>query len=99
MLTLTGKLINTYVQPKSKRADGTEIGGQDKVQILGDIELPDGGRRCDMYTLSTHDIHAFKSHVGKDISFTIGVFASGRNLTFFIPKGTKPKSVTQPLQG
>jgi hypothetical protein len=99
MLTLTGKLINTYVQPKSKRADGTETGGQDKVQILGDIELPDGGRRCDMYTLSTHDIASFKPHTGKDISFTVGVFATGRNLTFFIPKGTKPKTVAPALQG
>lgn len=93
MLTLKGRLINTFVQPRGER-NGKEYGGQDKVQVLGDIELPEGGKRVDMFTLTTHDIDVFKPHINKDISFTVGVFANGRNITFFIPKGTRP-SLTQ----
>lgn len=89
MLTLKGKLINTFVQPRGER-NGKEYGGQDKLQVLGDIELPEGGKRVDMFTLTTHDIDSFKPYLNKDISFTVGVFANGRNITFFIPKGTRP---------
>lgn len=90
MLTLTGQLINTFIQPKGEK-DGKEYGGQNKVQILGEVELQDGGSKMDMYTLTAHDIESFKTFVGKKISFQVGVLATGRNLVFFIPKSTKPK--------
>lgn len=89
MLNLTGQLINTYVQPMSQR-DGKEYGGQDKIQIIGNIELPDGGTRVDMVTLTTHDIKKFEPLVGKQITIPVGVFASGRSLIYFIPKGSSP---------
>lgn len=94
MLTLKGQLINTFVQPKGER-DGKEFGGQDKIQIIGDVELPDGGKRVDMFTLTTHDIHSFEPHVGKHITVPVGVFANGRNVTFFIPRGSSPHPETQ----
>lgn len=94
MLTLKGQLINTFVQPKGER-DGKEFGGQDKIQIIGDVELPDGGKRVDMFTLTTHDIHTFEPHVGKHITVPVGVFANGRSITFFIPRGSSPKPETQ----
>lgn len=95
MLILKGQLINTFVQPRGER-DGKEFGGQDKIQILGDIELPDGGKRVDMFTLTTHDIESFENHVGKEISVPVGVFANGRSITFFIPRGSSPKPESQP---
>ena len=93
MLTLKGQLINTFVQPKGER-DGKEFGGQDKIQIIGDVELPDGGKRVDMFTLTTHDIHSFEPHVGKHITVPVGVFANGRSVTFFIPRGSSPRPET-----
>lgn len=90
MLTLTGQLINTFVQPKGEK-DGKEYGGQNKVQILGKVELSDGGSKMDMYTLTAHDIKSFEAFVGKTVSFQVGVLASGKNLIYFIPKSTKPK--------
>jgi hypothetical protein len=89
MLTLTGTLLNTYVQPKGLR-DGKETGGQDKIQLIGEIELPDGGSRMDMITLTTHDIRKFESLIQQRISIPIGVFASGKSLVYFIPKGSSP---------
>ena len=94
MLTLKGQLINTFVQPKGER-DGKEFGGQDKIQIIGDVELPDGGKRVDMFTLTTHDIHSFEPHVGKHITVPVGVFANGRSVAFFIPRGSSPRPETQ----
>lgn len=90
MLSLSGKLINTFVQPKGER-DGKEYGGQDKIQIMGEVELPDGGKRVDMFNLTTHDISNFEPHINKYIIIPVGVFAAGRNVTYFIPRGTSPQ--------
>lgn len=89
MLSLTGQLINIFKQPKREK-DGKEYGGQDKIQVLGEVELPDGGRRMDMFTLTTRDIDNFESYLGQEIAFTIGVFATGKAISFFIPQGVKP---------
>lgn len=92
MLTLTGQLLNTFVQPKGEK-DGKEYGGQNKVQILGKMDLPDGGSKMDMYTLTAHDIKSFETFKGKNIRVPIGVLSSGKNIIFFIPKSAKPESV------
>lgn len=90
MLTLTGQLVNTFVQPKGEK-DGKEYGGQNKIQILGKIDLPDGGSKMDMYTLTSHNIKSFETFVGKTVSFQVGVMATGKNLIFFIPKNVSPR--------
>lgn len=92
MLTLTGQLVNTFKQPKGEK-DGKEFGGQDKVQILGNMDLPNGETKMDMYTLTTHDIKSFEPLKGKNVSVSIGVLASGKNVVFFIPKTAQPRSV------
>lgn len=90
MLSLTGKLINIFTQPKGVNKDGEEYGGQSKVQIMGEVSLPDGSNRVDMYTLTAHNIRDFSECIDKQISVAIGVLASGKNVIFFIPKNTKP---------
>lgn len=90
MLKLTGQLINTFKQPKGVNKEGEEYGGQNKVQIMGDVSLPDGSTRVDLYNLTAHNIMDFADHIGKKISVDIGVLASGRNVIYFIPKNTKP---------
>lgn len=87
MLTLKGKLINTFVSPKGEK-DGKEYGGQDKVQIIGDVLLPNGETKVDMFTLTTSDAAQFESHIDKMIRVPIGVFAAARAVTYYIPKGS-----------
>lgn len=95
MITLTGQLINVFVQPKGEK-DGKEYGGQDKLQVIGDIDLPDGGKRVDMFTLTTRDIGNFKEFIGKKIRIPIGIFLAGRSqITYFIPQGSKPELVRE----
>ncbi|MCB4438660.1 hypothetical protein LHL20_20790 [Alteromonas sp. McT4-15] len=91
MLNLTGQLINIFKQPKREK-DGKEYGGQDKIQVLGEVELPDGDKRMDMFTLTTRDIKNFEPYLGQVITFTIGVFATGKSVSFFIPQGVSPVS-------
>jgi hypothetical protein len=89
MLTLTGEVINVFKQPKGEK-DGKEFGGQDKIQLIGKVSLPNGTERVDMFTLTSHNIDDFKEFTGQQISIPVGVMASGRTIIYFIPKGSKP---------
>ncbi|MCL1164473.1 hypothetical protein L2728_21995, partial [Shewanella chilikensis] len=55
MLTMNGQLLNMFVSPKGTNKNGDDYGGQDKVQILGDVSLPNGEVRKEMFTLTAHD--------------------------------------------
>jgi hypothetical protein len=90
MLTLKGQIINVFQQPKGEK-DGKEYGGQDKVQIMGKVELPNGTQRVDMFTLTAHNVKEFESFVGKEVLVPVGVMPSGKSVIFFIPKGSHPK--------
>ena len=90
MLTLKGKIINVFQQPKGEK-DGKEYGGQDKIQIIGDVKLPNGENRIDMFTLTAHNVKDFEPFVGQDIVVPIGVMATGKSIIYFIPKGSTPK--------
>lgn len=90
MLTMNGQLLNTFVSPKGQNKKGEDYGGQDKIQILGDVALPNGEVKKEMFTLTAHDVSDFKNLDGKEISVPIGIFAQGGSVTYFIPKGSKP---------
>lgn len=90
MLTMNGTLLNIFVSPKGTNKEGNEYGGQDKVQILGDIPLQNGETRKEMFTLTAHDVSDFRPHINKQISVPVGAISVGKSVTFFIPKGAKP---------
>lgn len=90
MLTMNGQLLNIFVSPKGENKEGKEYGGQHKIQLLGDVALPNGEVRKDMFTLTAHEIEDFKSLEGKNISVPVGIFAQSKAVTYFIPKGSKP---------
>lgn len=90
MLTMNGQLLTTFVSPKGQNKAGEDYGGDDKIQILGDVPLPNGETRKEMFTLKTHNVSDFKNFVGKEISVPVGAIANGKAVTFFIPKGSLP---------
>lgn len=90
MLTLSGQLINTFETPKGEK-DGKEYGGQDKIQILGEVVLQNGESRNDLINLTTHEKHFFEGMTGQKIRVPVSVFATGKSITYFIPKGSKPE--------
>jgi len=89
MLTLRGKIINVYQQPKGEK-DGKEYGGQDKIQLVGEVVLQNGEKRIDMFNLTAHNVKDFQEFLNKDITVPVGVMATGKNLIYFIPKGSRP---------
>lgn len=98
MLSLSGKLIHIFESPKGERKDGSEYGGQDKIQILGENLLPNGETRFGLIDLTAHDSRAFRDYQGKDITIPVGVMAAAKNqLIYFIPKGAKP-SLAVPIK-
>ncbi len=92
MLTLCGTLINTFKSPKGTNKDGDEYGGQDKVQILGEIPLPNGETRNDLVTLTTHELSLYEEFKNQRLRVPVGVFANGKSITYFIPKGSQPEA-------
>lgn len=93
MLTLTGTLLNTFKSPVGKNKEGEEYGGQDKIQILGKVDLPNGDSKNDLITLTTHNLDYFNDLTGSDIQVPVGVFVNGKSAAFYIPKGSKPVSL------
>lgn len=89
MLTLRGKIINVYQQPKGEK-DGKEYGGQDKIQMMGNVTLQNGDTRVEMLNLTAHNVKDFQDFINKDISVPVGIMATGKTLIYFIPKGSRP---------
>lgn len=91
MITLCGQVANVYVQPGGvSKKTGEAYDPRDKVQILGHFPLPEGGKRLDLVTLNVEDARPFQAAVGKKIRVQVGCFASGRAVSFFIPRGATP---------
>lgn len=86
MITLNGTLINTFTAPKGTNKEGQEYGGQDKIQLLAKMELPNGEHRMEMLTLTAPDVTPFKQHLSKPIGVPAGAFVSGKSIQWFIPK-------------
>jgi len=86
MITLNGQLINTFTAPKGTNKDGEEYGGQDKIQLLAKMELPNGEHRMEMLTLTAPNVEPFKAHLNKLIRVPAGAFVSGKSIQWFIPK-------------
>ncbi|MNG22222.1 hypothetical protein D3C84_1066810 [compost metagenome] len=96
MFTLCGQVANVYVQPGGvSKKTGEEYDPRDKVQILGHLPMPDGGKRLELITLSVEDARPFQAATGKRIRVPVGCFASGRSVAYFIPRGAAMTLVPQ----
>lgn len=95
MFTLCGQVANVYVQPGGvSKKTGEEYDPRDKVQILGHLPLPEGGKRLELVTLNVEDARPFMAAQGKTIRVPVGCYALGRTVGYFIPRGGKPQLVT-----
>lgn len=90
MFTLTGQVVHVFESPTGvNKSTGEEYGGQDKVQILGDLSLPNGETRKEMVTLTTDQGEMLKKAVGRSVVAPVGFYASKGTVGFFIPKGAQ----------
>lgn len=94
MLDLTGELINTYTSPAGQNKKGEDYEARDKIQIIGDIELPNGETRKELISLTVEDATIYEKFKASVIRVPVGVIATGaRSITYFVRKGALPEPV------
>ena len=96
MLNLTGTLINYFQTEGGVNKDGERYEPQHKIQLLGDVANPNGTVKKDMYTLTVKNIDDFAKFANKEIIVPIGIFASGKQITYFVTRGGTP-SLSNPI--
>jgi len=91
MFTLSGEVVHVFISPKNiNKNTGEEYGGDDKVQIIGDIPLNNGQNRKDLITLTTDQGEAMQKLIGRPVSAPVSFYAPSKGqVSFFIPKGHK----------
>lgn len=82
MITLNGTLLNVFRAPVRKNADEGEK-EKDKIQILGDIALPNGEVRKDLMTITVKDARQYQDKEGSEISVSVGAFAPQKGTVIF----------------
>lgn len=91
MFTLCGQVANVFVQPGGiRKKDGEAYEARDKVQILGKLPIPGGGHRLELIDLGTDNAEEFRAFAGQMIRVPVGMYATGKAVNYFIPKGAKP---------
>lgn len=78
MITLNGTLLNVFKAPA--RGDADE---KDKIQILGDVALPNGEVRKDLMTITVKDARQYEGRQGEAISLAVGAFAPQKGTVIF----------------
>ena len=82
MITLNGSLLNVYKAPVPKAAEEGEK-EKDKIQILGDVALPNGEVRKDLMTITVKSARQFEGQEGTEISLAVGAFAPQKGTVIF----------------
>ena len=92
MLQITGQVINVFTQDGGTSKDGTEYAERHKVQLMGQMPLPNGDLKMDLMDLTIEDLGDWNDKQGKTISIDIGAFAPSKgNIIYFVSKGSKPQ--------
>lgn len=82
MISLNGMLLNVFKAPIRKGADEGEV-EKDKIQILGDVALPNGEVRKDLMTITVKNSKEFEGRQGEEISLAVGAFAPQKGTVIF----------------
>ena len=82
MITLNGLLLNVFRAPVRKNAEEGET-EKDKIQILGDIALPNGEVRKDLMTITVKDARQYQDKEGSQIAVSVGAFAPQKGTVIF----------------
>jgi hypothetical protein len=89
MLKLHGTLLNVFQSPVGTRQDGTNYGGEYRVQIQTESILKNNEVRIEMLTMRTDHPENFRGSEGKEIVVEVGVFARNNTVHYFMHTGTE----------
>lgn len=91
MLQITGQVVNVFTQDGGKNKDGQPYEPKNKVQLMGNIVLPNGETKYDLMDLTVDDLGIWTSCKGKKVTIEVGAFAPAKNnIVYMIRKGSKP---------
>lgn len=90
MISLRGTLINTFRVEAGTNKKGEAYEARDKIQILGSLSLPNGQHKNQIVDLTVEDSRVYDDFKNKLISIDCGAMAVGRNVVFYVSKGSKP---------
>lgn len=97
MLTLNGQVLNLFETPPfTDKKTGEVTPARHRVQIMAENMLQNGEKRMDLVNLTVDDVTPYKALQGRLVRVPVGVFAAGRDLTFYALKGHKPEAVAVP---
>ena len=90
MFKLTGRVEHVFESPRGvNKSTGEEYGGDWKVQIIGDIPLPNGQCRRDIVDIKTDQGEVLKGSIGKIVTAPVSFYAVGKSVGYYVPKGHK----------
>lgn len=96
MFQVTGQVVHVFDAPPTVSKDTGEVTRESrpKVQMIGDIPLPNGQSRYDIVTLTVEDKAEWAALQGRRVAVPLGMFAPSKgNILYFIPKGCHPRPV------
>lgn len=89
MLSLTGQLFNVFrTDPSTDKKTGEVRPAQDRVQLMCETILPNGESRMELVTLKVDDGELYRAFKGQPVVVPVGAFVSGRDIIFYVPKGS-----------
>ena len=95
MIKLEGTIINVFTQQGGKdKKTGEAFADRDKIQLLGEFELPNGDKKNELIDLTVENGKEYETLKGKRVSIPCGALASGRNVIFFFSFVVIPKLLT-----
>ena len=85
MLQITGQVVNVFTVEGGKDKEGKEFDSRHKVQLMGNVALPNGENKYDLMDLTVSDLSDW-------VSIEIGAFAPSKgSIIYFVRKGAKPR--------
>lgn len=95
MITLFGQVMKVFTSPDRIDRDTGEVHrGAHRVQIMGDMVLPNGESRLEIQTLKTEEPTRFEQLVGKTIMVPVGVMSPEKGqIIFYMQKGAEIREV------
>jgi len=93
MFTVIGQVMHVFDQPgRVDKQTGEKSPDSVKVQIMGQIPVPNGQTKVDLITLTVSEKKAYSGLLNKKIQLDLGFFAPAKNqIIYYVPKGAEPK--------
>ena len=96
MLQITGQVVNVFTLDAGKDKEGKEFAERYKVQLMGNVALPNGGAKFDLMDLTVESLSDWEGLADKTVSIDVGAFAPEKgSIVYFVRRGAKPRQVNQ----